>query len=366
MRIARTIVLAASVFLAGSPALAGDPSVAKTLLESGKKALNARKVDEAVAHFRKALAEDGNLVEAAYWIGAARDKEKDDPGALAAYRDFLALLEKRGTPSSEEQKLRTLAEKRVDVLAAGEKEFSKLEDRYVEDLLAFARAKFLRDPAVAALALDRVLAVRPAHPAALSLYDKIGGKPGAKPGEKSSDGDGGVPASRGVKEWRDLLRNREISSDRITYSGDLMAFDSKGGTKVTSKKPIDEGGNLVYEMEFRVAEAYDSGWLAGLTFAEKTETDFLTLFVRSGEVVLLHQQSETARKELAQVAVQTVELNSWHRLTVVLRGDAVEGWLDGKKVVDQRLRERPDLSGELGIFQQACRTERRVFRAGKL
>lgn len=366
MRIARTLVLAAAVLLAGSPASAGDPSVARTLLESGKKALAARKVDEAVAHFRKALAEDGNLVEAAYWIGAARDREKDDQGALAAYRDYLALLDKRGGPSAEEQKLRGLAEKRVDVLAAGEKEFQKLEDRYLEDLLAFARAKFLRDPAVAALAIDRVLAVKPNHPAALSLYDKIGGRPGAKPGETPADGEGGAPAARGVKEWRDLLRNREITSDAITFAGEVMTFDSKGGKKVTSKRPIDEGGNLVYEMEFRVVEAHDSGWLAGLTFSEKSETDFLTMFVQSGQVVLLHQLSDKDRKELAQVAVNTLEIGSWHRLAVVLRGDAVEGWLDGKRVVAERLRERPDLSGELGIFQQACRTERRVFRVGRL
>jgi tetratricopeptide (TPR) repeat protein len=366
MRIARAIVLAAAGFLAVATALAGDPSVARTLLESGKKALNARKIDEAVAHFRKALAEDGNLVEAAYWIGAARDREKDDPGALAAYRDFLALLEKRGTPSPEEQKLRALAEKRVDALAAGEREFTKLEEKYVEELLNFARAKFLRDPAVAALALDRVLAFRPNHPVALALYDKFGGRPGGKPSEKTAEGDGGVPASRSVKEWRDLLSNREITSERITFDGEFMVFDTKGGTKITPTKPIDAGGSFVYEMEFRVAEAYDSGWLTGLTFAEKSETDFLSLFVRSGEVVLFHQQSETARKELAQVAVTTVEPNTWHRLTAVLRGDTVEGWLDGRKVVEQRLRDRPDFTGEMGIFQQACRTERRLFRAGKL
>jgi tetratricopeptide (TPR) repeat protein len=366
MRGSRNVLLAAVVLAAVAPARAGDPSVAKTLLESGKKALNARKVDEAVVHFRKALAEDGNLVEAAYWIGAARDREKDDPGSLAAYRDFLSLLEKRGNPSAEEQKLKGLAEKRVDSLAAGEKEFQKLEDKYVEDLLSFARAKFLRDPAVAALALDRVLAVRPAHPAALSLYEKIGGKPGAKPGEGTADADGGVPAGKGVKAWRDILRNREISSDSITFTGDVMVFDAKGGKKVTSHKPIDEGGNLVYETEFRVVEAYDSGWLAGLTFSEKAESDFLAFFAQSGQVVLLQQVSDRDRKELAQVAVATLEVGTWHRLAVVLRGDAVEGWLDGKKLVDQRLRDRPDLSGELGIFQQACRTERRVFRAGKL
>ena len=362
---ARFLLAAILVLLAALPAPAGDPTIARTLLESGKKALNARKIDEAVSHFRKALSEDGNLVEAAYWIGAARDREKDDQGALAGYRDFLSLLEKRGSPSAEESKLRTAAEKRVDVLAAGEKEFQKLEEKCIEDLLAFARAKFLRDPAVAALALDRVLAMRPDHPAALSLYEKIGGKPGAKPGEKAPD-PGGVPAASGVKSWRDLLRNREISSDKVTFTGDLMVYDSKGGTKITSRKPIDEGGNLVYETEFRVAEAYDSGWLTGLTFSEKSETDFLSLFVQSGQVVLLHQASETQRKELAQVAVKTLEVGTWHRLAVVLRGDAVEGWLDGKKVVDQRLKERPDLSGELGIFQQGCRTERRVFQVGKL
>src|SRR5690349_11699944 len=347
MRIARNLLLAAlalaaAAHLAGAPpARAGDPSVARTLLESGKKALAARKIDEAVAHFRKALAEDANLVEAAYWIGAACDRDKDDAGALAAYRDFLSLLEKRGNPSAEETKLKVLADKRVDALAAGEKEFQKLEDRYVEDLLAFARARYARDPAVAALALDRVLAARPNHAAALSLYEKIGGRPGGK-GDGPDAADGGVLASRGVKEWRDLLGERAITSSFVSFAGEVMTFDTKAGKKVTAKHAIDMGANFVYEMEFRVVEAYDPGWLSGLTFAEKPDAGFVSLFVQAGKMVLFQEADDGTRKELANVSLPAVELDAWHRLTLVARGDAVEGWLDGKKVVDQRLRDRPD------------------------
>jgi tetratricopeptide (TPR) repeat protein len=125
----RWVISCALALLAADTVVAGDAVVARTLLQNGKKAVTYRKYDEAVTLLRKALVEDPDLAEAAYWIGVALDRSKDDLGALAAYRDFLAILDRKGAAATpEEKKLRGTAQRRVDALAAGEKEFRKLED----------------------------------------------------------------------------------------------------------------------------------------------------------------------------------------------------------------------------------------------
>src|SRR5688572_12966965 len=89
-------LLALSLLL-GAPAgaVAGDSVVAGALLAQGKKALSSRKFEDAVALFHKAWTEDPNLAEAVYWKAQALEKMKNASAALVAYRDFLALVEKK-------------------------------------------------------------------------------------------------------------------------------------------------------------------------------------------------------------------------------------------------------------------------------
>jgi len=59
----------AALLLPGAPgARAGDPAVARTLLESGKKALANNRTAEAVTLLRRAQAEDAGPIEATYWV----------------------------------------------------------------------------------------------------------------------------------------------------------------------------------------------------------------------------------------------------------------------------------------------------------
>jgi tetratricopeptide (TPR) repeat protein len=342
---------------------AGDAAVARTLLETAKKSYNGRKYDEAVALFRKAFDEDNDLIEAVYWIGATHDKRKDDAAALTAYREFLALCDARNSfLDGEPKKLRPAAERRLDVLAAGEKEFRKLEDKAVADLLAFAESRFVRDPSIATEAVKHILMWRPDHAAAASLLEKLGGPAAKSPG---SAGPGVVGPFAAVKVWRDLLRDRTITASAITYSDDLMVIDTKGGSKITPSRPVPVGDLFCYEVEFRVAEAYESSWLSGMTFGE-AQGQFLSVFLQKGQVALIDAADGRGNRELETRPLKPIEVGEWHRLGVVVRGPSVEVWLDGKALFEKRIEGRENLRGDIGIFQQRCRTERRVFRAGDL
>ncbi len=367
MRIARHFLLAgmllgaAALPFAAAPAPAGDAAVARTLLETGKKAVHGRKYEEGVAILRKALQEDPDLSEAAYWIAVARERDKDDAGALAGYREFLGILDRRGSPTAEEQRLRALAEKRLDALAAGEKELKKVEDRYVDDLLAFARDRLAKDPAAALRALDRVFEVRPAYPAAASLHEKITGKP-------YGGGDPGAPGPFArVAAWTDMIRERTILDDRnISYAGELMVVDIKGGSRLGPDRPVDVGTAFAYETEFRVTETYETGWCAGISFAENGD-EWVSAFLRGAQLIVSRaSKREPGHTDLANRAVPATDRDTWHRLGVVVRGSSWELWYDGKKVAEDRVQYRPDLGGEIGIWQQGCRAERRILRAGRL
>ncbi|HEU4396088.1 MAG TPA: hypothetical protein VFS92_11020, partial [Planctomycetota bacterium] len=335
----RILALCALVLfsLPAAAAIFGDPALAKSLLEDGKKAVNSRKFDEAATLLRKALEEDPDLAEAAYWLGVGREKSKDDAGALAGYREFLAILDRKGGGNAEEKKLRAQAEKRIDVLAAGEKEFQKLEDRYVDELLAFATAKTGRDNGAASMALERILAVRQGYPAAISLREKIEGRSDAA---ASTDPDG--PPLRHVKKWKDFIAERRLITSTISYSDGLMIVDVPGGSVATAADPIHPGKEFVCDMEFRVTKARGE-WVAGITFGE-SGGNFLSAFASVSRVVLV-EQAGSGQRSLQTALLPEIELNAWHRLVLAVRGPRVEAWFDGKKAFSHEFTDRGELKG---------------------
>src|SRR5204862_40197 len=127
----------------------------------------------------KAQDETPELIEAIWWRASAQERSGDKPAALASYREYLVACEHKiadaAVISKEEQRLKALAEKSVDALAVGDKEFKKLEDGYVASLLAFAKDNFVRDPSMSLKAVQAVLEVRPDCDEALKLKDKLAG-----------------------------------------------------------------------------------------------------------------------------------------------------------------------------------------------
>ena len=358
----KLLLACALPLLLAAAAFPGDPVVARNLLENGKKVVNARKFDEANTLLRKALEEDPGLAEAAYWIATARERNRDETGALAAYREFLAILEKKGeAATAEEKKLRAPVEKRIEALAVAEAEFRKLEDRYVADLLAFATARVGKDNGAASLALTRILAVRPDYPAALSLRERMGVAP-AEGDAPPSDS----PPLKDVKTWKDYLAERRFTLSTITYVDRLMIVDTgtERALKVTPQNPIDSGPAFVYETEYHVTKVHHDEWFVGLTIAEEG-ADCLTIYAGPRQIAV-SADGPTVSKTHAKANLDPEKADGWHRLTVVVKGKRLEVWLDGKSVITHEFTDREHLRGLLGIFHQGCRAEHRILRSGAL
>ncbi len=345
------LVLFVAPWGSGAPAAyGGDAVVAKTLLDSGKKALNAKKYDEAIPLFRKAFAEDPTLIEAVYWRAQAHEKMKDDAAALADYREFLVDFTKKAGPSADDQRLKGLAEKRVDALAVGDKEFGKLEDKYVADLLAMAKAKVAGDPGAALDAVNRVLEVQPKNAEALALRDKLGEKKAAGPFD-------------GVASWRDIVKDKGLHSDVVKYPGDLMTIEIKSGGKIRPEPPITMSTDYAGEMEFRVAEVFDQAWSVGFSLGE-TKDGFYEIAVTKAEVRVQFGKVKQRPDDVASFATPPVDPAAWHRLGFAVHGAKFLVYLDGEQVIDETQTIRNDFAGDLGILVRTCRAEFRTARTG--
>jgi tetratricopeptide (TPR) repeat protein len=361
---------AATSLVVDGDAVAGDAQVADTLFKSGKQALAKGDHAGAIAFFTKAEEETPELIEARWWRASAQEKSGDKGAALASYREFLALLAAKSGSGAElgkeEQRLKGLAEKSVDALAAGEKEFRKIEDAYVAALLAFAKENFVRDPGIAGKAVEALLVLRPGHEEALKLREKVGG-PAAGADPKVAAGPATVAKGpfAAVTNWRDLLAEKSIRLKPVAYAGDVMTIDERGGAQLKPGQPIDMGTSYAYEAEFSVIAAHDGKYCVGLTIAER-KGRFLAAFVQLGKVEFIQANADGSSAVLEKCSKPTLGEKGAHRLGLIVKGAAVEVWLDGEKLITWRNPDGADLQGELGIFQQSCKSEIRVFRAAKL
>jgi tetratricopeptide (TPR) repeat protein len=349
-------------------ASAGDAKVADSLFKSGKQALAKGDAAGAVSFFKKAQEENPDLIEACWWRASAQEKAGDKPGALASYREFVASYDgkyKSGAAvTKEEQRLKGLADKSVEALAVGEKEFKKLEDAYVAQLLAFAKDNFVRDPGVSRRAVAAILAVRPDDPEAQKLDEKLGGPP-ASAGATANGPGAEVGPFKDVKTWRDLVADHSYKSEFTEFSGDLMTMDCKECKAISPAGFIDTGKAFAFESEFRLLEKHDPKWLVGLGCAWK-QGAFVATIVVPGRVVVVRYHANGQHEDLADADVPGIEPNTWHRLGIVVKGPSLEVWLDGKKATSWKEPPSADLAGEIVLFVDRCKSEWRVLHVGKL
>jgi tetratricopeptide (TPR) repeat protein len=331
-------------------ALCGDAVVAKSLFDSGKKAFAAKKYDEAVPLFRKAFAEDATLLEAVYWRAQAHEKANDAVSALAAYRDFLDLLGKKSGATAEEQKLKPLAEKRVDALSVADREFQKLEDKYVADLLAVAKAKLASDPAAALAAAMRVLEAQPKNAEALALRDRLGDKKEENP-------------FAGIDTWRDFVKDKTLRSEVVKYAGDLMTIEIKAGGKIRPDPAMTLGTDFGAEMEVRVAEVFDPAWVVGFSIGE-TKDGYYGVTLENSQVRVLYGKPKARPTIIASLATQPLDRAVWHKLGLVVHGAHIMVYVDGQKVIDESQGERADFSGDVGVTVVGSRAEFRMAKFG--
>ena len=358
-------------------ALAGDPDLAKFLLKGGKDDLGKKLYDQALTKFERSEREDPALLESVYYQALVRERKTDVRGAVQTYRRFLVAVvahAQGGTVPKDVAALAKLAQGRVDVLAAGSAERRKLDAAFVEELMAFARANFVKDPTIAAEALRILLGTRPDHAEAKRLLaqiqpsspppapDKGAGDP-AGPGPATAPGAAPEDAFKAVKSWSDHLEAKTLGeNDGWTYETDALVIDKEGGTVTPS--PGELGARYALEMECRLVAGHGEDPFVGFVFALK-EGDFYALFLTGSEAVL-HRMRAGGGADVSRVDLSPSGTGTWHRIGVVVRAKDIEFWLDGKKRADHVAVGRMNLTGNFGVWQQNSKAEIRLLRSGDL
>src|SRR5262245_28858980 len=147
-RRAKGVLLVLAFALGAHAAIASDPELAKLLIKQGRAALDKGQAADAVTKLRRATTEDADSVDGWYWLGQALEKQRDNVGAIDAYRscqEAIARLREKSAATADDSAIATKATARLDVLAAGESEFRRLEAGYVGALLAVAKENSVRD-----------------------------------------------------------------------------------------------------------------------------------------------------------------------------------------------------------------------------
>lgn len=364
-RIGRTVALVLLVLgvLGPRPADA-DEEVARFLLDQAKRAISARKFDEAVVKLERALEEDATLLEAAYVLGQVHEKKKEKGLALGAYRRFRDGCVAEGDALDKKlARLLSRAEKRIAVLGKGEKELLTLQASFGERILRLARRLQASDPDLAIDALRRLVAVAPGNAAAKQLLGDL-------TGEGGPSADGGPSPIPGITAWDDLLGERAIPPGKdIQYKRKLLTIDQQGGTIFWTDPTKRAPETYVLDLEFRFLREYAVGYLVGFAFAQDEDVarsggqEFVLAMAQKSSVVLA-QASGGRNIDLAEHAVSAKPLETWRRLTVAVEGRKVRVYLDGEKELNATIPGRRDLKGPIGIFHQRSAVEIRTLRLG--
>jgi hypothetical protein len=360
------VALATALHPWGSPVRGGDEEIARLLLQGAKEDVTSRRWDDALTKLEKARVEDPALTEALYWAGVALEGKKDPPAALARYRAFReegAAKTEADAGTAEVRALAGKAQARIDALAPGEVEHRRLTEAFAARLLAFARGQVERDPVLARTAVDRALESQPDNAEAKEFARRLAAAAAGEP----------IPAPaappvdpfKSVKKWDDLVTGQPLMHhEGWKYGKGVIQIDLRGG--VTSFGPPDKfsGSRYVYEAEIRLLHAYETTWTSGLAFGKRGDERHVFFLGRSGPGYLVTKGEGGALvvKELVDAPIQD---EVWYRIGIVVDNDVMEGWFEGKKVLERRPTDRPDWGGDIGISCARAKVEFRGVRWAK-
>ncbi len=358
----RAVALVAVVATALCAALASasDPELAKFLVKQGRTALEKGQADDAIAKFVRAREEDPDTIEASWWIGQASEKKADGAAAIDAYRRYLEDYDVKraaGRTTAEEAALAKKAQARLNALATGESEFRLLEDRYVGQLLAFAQGRAAKDPAIAERAVRLALDVAPDSPDARKALDSLAKKAPSPPEATTFPG---------IRTWADLIATRAYPDSNRLYpdeGGLVVDLEGAKGSIGWTQDVVEPAERFVLEMDVRIVEEKQSGWLVGFAFGRQGDDTFAGI-LQKASVTLTHLLETGEHEDLAEAVVGPIEPATWHRFAVDVEGTKARLWLDGKKVLEHALPGRERIEGGTGHWQQRCKAEYRVMRLG--
>lgn len=328
---------------------AGDAAAAKACADRGAAHLEKGELDPARAEFEAALAKREDYPPALLGLAridvATERPERAiprlgrcldqagaadlDPGAAAAIEEAQVLLAKLDAPRAELRKL--LRDHQVSLL--------HVADRYGE-----------KDPACAAWAMERILAVTPGCREASRRLREIGPLRALAPGEPEVFFDGGPTKHFQMHDiWQ--IGNGVLSGDPGS-SGFLI------GANANLK------GDYMLEADLRVTDRSRRNGFVGIFFAS-TALALHHEFAIAGDGFTLFRSrngmSQLATRRYDETEVRDFDPTGWHRYRVLVTGRRIRASADGRIVLDFEVEADVSLDGALGLNAQYWPVECRRF-----
>jgi tetratricopeptide (TPR) repeat protein len=169
----RIFTLAAVLALAAGAALA-DRETAQFTAGRADKALAAKKWEDALGLYRKALDEDATYLPARYGLAQALVGSGASAQAVEELRAFVDAVRATDPPPAEWKTLLAKAEKQLADLDASGAALQKLLDQFADDAASLAEKWLTKDPAFAERTLRRGLRLKPGHAKSAQLLEKLG------------------------------------------------------------------------------------------------------------------------------------------------------------------------------------------------
>jgi hypothetical protein len=116
-------------------------------------------------------------------------------------------------------------------------------------------------------------------------------------------------------------------------------------------KNVDDFQNGEISMRFKlVGGTLDK--CAGILFNVKPNGDYLTVRFNGTEDNLVLWKFEQGKRSFVKKGVENVPIpmNTWHDMKIVVNGTALEGWLDGRKLLDYTLPA--PVAGKVGLWSK--------------
>jgi hypothetical protein len=91
---------------------------------------------------------------------------------------------------------------------------------------------------------------------------------------------------------------------------------------------------------------------AGILFNVKPNGDYLTVRFNGTEDNLVLWKFEQGKRSFVKKGVENVPItmNTWHNMKIVVKGAQLEGWLDGRKLLDYTLPA--PVTGKVGLWSK--------------
>ncbi|MEN8151266.1 MAG: tetratricopeptide repeat protein [Planctomycetota bacterium] len=332
-----------------TPVFAGDRDVADLLCEKGEKAAKSRDYEGAIKYFQRALEEHSPHPEACFGLAKALEKLGRTGEAVQAYLRCLDELKGVKELSRAQKRMEGQARRAVNKLGKGYQQLSKLDAKFVEDLVAFGRKNFNGSPEWSKKAFQTALLLDPGNKLAKSYLERLRGV--RTPAEAAGLFEAMILDDK-LENWNPGIKKP------WNCQGGVLSIDVKKSANNVIKTQLEHRYSV--RATFRhTGEDYGRRTF-GLLIGETEDTAWALLFSWADTVDLVKFDSSGSDRIQSKV-LDNHKVSDWATLRVAVDGNEITTFLNGKMLFRHVAEKDTAFDGAPGVMIERCSAEVRDF-----